>query len=102
MVLADNKYDNILNIDVLEETLKERDIRKNMLKFKVDKKRESIKKFVEVVQDVQRRSSIVTELLNCISPTKQSQKSIVQKIQGKIQSIALPLPMTSEREMSSN
>ena len=75
LVLADNKYDNILNIDVLEETMKERDIRKNMLKFKVDKKRESIKKFVEVVQDVQRRSSIVTELLNCISPTKQSQQS---------------------------
>ena len=70
LALADEKFDNVLSVEVLEETMKERDIKKNMLQFKVDHKRESIKRFSSVVEGVKKRASIVSELLNCLSPTK--------------------------------
>lgn len=70
--LLKEKYDSVLTNEILEETLTERALRKNLLKFQVENKRTSIQKFVHAVDEVKKRSSVVSELLNCLSPSKKS------------------------------
>ena len=77
--LTDKKFDPIFIKENLDEIINERVIKKNLLHFKVDSRRESIKKFTDVVTDIQRRNSVVVDLLNCISPLKQPKLSTLNQ-----------------------
>jgi len=101
--LIDKKFDPILIKENLDENINERIIKKNLLQFKVDTKRESIKKFTDVVTEIQRRKSVVVELLNCISPPKQPKLSILgQTNNSKISANRIEIQNNSSQDNSNS
>ena len=71
-----SQYDTILTNEKLEEVINERKIKNNLLQFKIESpRRQSIKKFTDIVNNVRKKSSVVFELLNSLSPNKKSKLS---------------------------